>query len=159
MNGIFSTLTDGDKSRIAFVLILILANYVFAVIGSVARGGFDPKAGGFDWHKLPKFFTEQILPYVVGLAFFEAFLHLLPPSELAAGLTASGGAEVLEQGVGVPQVATPSSWTWLDPATLWAVYSAMVAQLLAAFMRNVTYLFGKGIEAAQKASGTATTSG
>lgn len=86
MNGLFSVLTEDDLKRIAFVLLVILANFVFAVLGAIVRGGFDAKAGGLDYKKLPVFFTTQVLPFVVGLAFFEAFLHVLPPSELTQTL-------------------------------------------------------------------------
>lgn len=150
MNGLFSVLTEDDLKRIAFVLLVILANFVFAVLGAIVRGGFDAKAGGLDYKKLPVFFTTQVLPFVVGLAFFEAFLHVLPPSELTQTLLSppSVAPDSLIEGAAAPV----NWWLWLDPATLWAVYGAMVAKLVTGLLKNMAYLVGKGQEAAQNAS-------
>lgn len=147
MNGLFSVLTEADQKRIAIVLLMILGNFVFAILGAVVRGGFDANKGGLDYRKLPVFFTQQVLPYVVGLAFFEAFLHVLPPSELAQTLF-SGGAEVLAEGA-----TTPANWwEWLDPATLWSIYGAMVVKVGTGLVKNLLYLYGKAQEAASKIS-------
>lgn len=147
MDSIFSSLTIADQKRIAIVLLLILANFVFAVIGALVRGGFDPAKGGFDYKKFPLFFTQQVLPYVVGLAIFEAFLHVLPPSDMAETLTAPAASPLL-----APIVPQPNPFAWLDPTALWTVYGSMVSLLLVSLSKNLSYLFGRGLDAAQAAA-------
>lgn len=144
MNGIFSTLTDGDLKRIAAVLLLIFFNFLFAVTGALMRGGFDPTRGGFDFKKLPEFVYTNILPYLVGFAFFEAFLHLLPPSTLVGGLFQ--GANPADSPIPVDASA---GWKWLDPTVLWATYAAIVLNLAKQTFTNLVYLFGKGLSLAQ----------
>lgn len=144
MSGIFSPLTDGDLKRIAVVLLLIFFNFTFAVLGAMMRGGFDPTRGGFDFKKLPEFVYNQILPYIVGLAFFEAFLHILPPSTLVGGLF--GNTNPTDSPIPVDPSA---GWQWLDPTVLWATYAAIVLNLAKQTFTNLVYLFGKGLTLAQ----------
>ncbi len=144
MDQIFSALTAADVKRIAVVLLLIFFNFAFAVVGALVKGGFDPSKEGLDFKKLPEFVYKQVLPYVIGLAFFEAFLHVLPPSQMAQTLFASA----------VPSTAAAvepptNGWMWLDPTILWTVYGSMVAMLVKQVSLNVIYLFGKGLVAAQ----------
>ena len=146
MGDIFSALTVDDERRIAFVLLVILANFALAVVGAIVKGGFDPAKDGFDFQKLPEFFYKQVLPYVLGLAVFAAFLHVLPPSTLAAALVGSTPSTTVVDGL---TVATPSGFAWLDPTALWTVYGAMVANLVKSLLINLAYLVGKGSEAAQ----------
>jgi hypothetical protein len=145
MNGIFSSLTEGDLRRIAALLLLIFFNTIFAVVGALMKGSFDPAAGGFDPRKFPEFVYKQILPYFVGFAFFEAFLHLLPPSTLVASF-AGAPAPIIE---GIDPIDPAAAWTWLDPAVLWGTYSAIIVDLVKRTFTNLSYLFGKGIIMAQ----------
>lgn len=147
MSGLFSPLTDGDLKRIAVVLLLIFFNFVFAVLGSMMRGGFDPALGGFDFKKLPEVVYKYILPYLVGLAFFEAFLHVLPPSEIVSSLF-QGQPSVTGPAPAVP-LEPGAGWLWLDPTVLWATYGAIVLNLAKQTFTNLTYLFGKGLTLAQ----------
>lgn len=140
MIALFAPLTEGDLKRIAAVTLIIIANFFAAVIGAIVKGGFNPANGGLDFKKLPEFFYKQVLPYVFGLAFFEAYLHVYPLSESAAALF--GKTATLD-------TTTPSSFGWIDPAALWTVYSAMVANLVVQLSKNLFYLVGKGLEVAQ----------
>ena len=151
MLNLFTTLTDGDQKRIAAVILIIIANFVFAVVGALVKGGFVPANGGLDFKKLPEFFVKQILPYVVGLAFFEAYLHLVPPSE-SVQLLFHKAAEIDSIATPMPYAVASNSWAWLDPTALWVVYGSMVAMLVKQLSSNFAYLFGKGLTAAQAAS-------
>lgn len=142
MDNIFAPLTLEDEKRIAVVILLIFFNFVLAVVGALVKGGFDPSKGGLDFKKLPEFIYKQVLPYVIGLAVFEAFLHVLPPSQMASALFSTPTATGLD-------AVTPSGWSWLDPTLLWTVYGAMVAMLVKQFSINLVFLFGKGLEVAQ----------
>ena len=144
MSGIFSSLTEGDLKRIAAVLLLIVFNAVFAVIGALMRGGFNPAAGGFDAKKFPEFFYKQILPFVVGLAFFEAFLHLQPPSGLVSALVGADSVIVVGE-----ELSPSSPWAWLDPTVLWTVYGSIIVMLVRQLSANLIYVFGKGLTLAQ----------
>lgn len=145
MLNLFATLTEGDQKRIAAVILIIAANFVFAIIGALVKGGFDPAKGGFDFNKLPEFFVKQILPYVVGLAFFETYLHLAPPSTSAQLLFGGPPKVIADATSAIPE----NPWMWLDTTTLWAVYGSMMILLVKKLLANLFYLFGKGIEQAQ----------
>lgn len=145
MNSLFSALTEGDLKRIGAVVLIILANFVFAVVGAVVKGGFDPAAGGLDTKKLPEFFTKQVLPYVLGLAFFEAFLHVVGIGDTVSALFGKTSPVVDAAGALVPP---PDSFAWLDPAALWTIYGAMVANLTKQLLVNLFFLIGKTSEAA-----------
>lgn len=152
MNGIFTPLTVDDEKRIAIVLLLIFFNFVFAVVGAIMRGGFDATAGGFDIKKLPQVFYLQVLPYFVGMAFFEVFLHLLPPSSIMGSLF---GGTVAAPAAPLPGATSPipvepgAGWQWLDPTVLWITYGVIVVNLAYKTFTNLVYLFGKGITLAQ----------
>lgn len=148
MSNLFSPLTDSDIKRIAIVLLLVIANFVFAVLGALIRGGFDPARGGFDFRKLPEFVYKDVLPYVVGLAFFEAMLHILPPSVMVGNLF--GGQPSPTGPAPIIPVEPGAGWQWLDPTVLWATYAAVVLSLVQKTLANLTYLFGKGINLAQE---------
>lgn len=147
MDGLFSALTPDDMKRIAVVLLLIFFNFVFAVVGALMKGGFRAEAEGLDLHKLPEFVYKQILPYLVGLAFFEAFLHLLPPSTLVGDLF--HGATPATPIPGAPEIDPAAGWKWLDPTVLWAVYAAIILDLAKRTFTNLVYMFGKGMTLAQ----------
>lgn len=150
MNGIFSSLTEGDLRRIAALFLLIFFNTVFAVVGALMKGGFNPANGGFDPHKFPEFVYKQILPYIVGFAFFEAFLHLLPPSELVASFAST---PALAEGI---EPVDPSlAWKWLDPTILWGTYAAIIVDLAKRTFTNLAFMFGKAITLAQGAANRA----
>lgn len=148
MNLIFAPLTDGDLRRIAALCLLIISNTIFAVVGALMKGGFNPALGGFDAHKFPEFIYKQVLPYLVGFAFFEAFLHLLPPSTLVASLYPEQKA-LAEAATGIPPVDPAEAWKWLDPVMLWLTYSAIIVDLAKKTFTNLAFMFGKALTLAQ----------
>lgn len=154
MSGLFTALTDADLKRIAVVLLLITFNFLFAIVGALMKGGFRADAGGLDLNKLPEFVYKQILPYVVGLAFFEAFLHLIPPSMLVSDLFHGAGTVAANTTTtpGLPSVDPAAGWKWLDPTVLWGVYGAIVIDLAYRTFTNFAYMFGKGMTLAQSAA-------
>lgn len=154
MSGLFTALTDADLKRIAVVLLLIIFNVLFAVVGAIMKGGFKAEEGGLDINKLPEFVYKQVLPYVVGLAFFEAFLHLIPPSMLVSDLFHGAGTVAANTTTvpGLPTVDPTAGWKWLDPTVLWSIYGAIVIDLAYRTFTNFAYMFGKGISLAQRAA-------
>jgi len=148
MSSIFSGLTEGDIRRVAILLFLIFFNFIFAVVGSLMRGGFNPANGGLDPKKLPEFIYKHVLPYIVGFAFFEVFLHFLPPSQMATTLFDTKPTTLID----ISGVDVSKPWAWLDPAVLWIGYSSIVVMLVKQVFSNLVYVFGRGLQLAQSAA-------
>lgn len=120
ISSVTDLLTSGDLKRVGIVLFLVFANWIAAVLVSVAHSTFDAK-------KLPEFFIKTVIPFVGGFLLFESAIHVLTPSALLEAF----GKDVSTQFA-----------TGFDASFLWITFGSILVSVGRSFVGNISALFG-----------------